>query len=104
LIEKKRKLASIPTNIPLEKLRLKEALVIATQEGDTNECEKINERITMLTDIESSRTSDEQTKMDKFAAVNERNRQSNHLESREAERAMNRAKKLKGRYWNQEAG
>ncbi|KAJ1332133.1 hypothetical protein BSLG_008952 [Batrachochytrium salamandrivorans] len=96
MIKRKKALIKVPTNITLEKLRLKQAVQIAEEKGNAAEAAELKDRIFELNVLGEKKTRENTSHLEGFTKLNERNRQSNFTEGREAEKSVLELKKAKG--------
>ncbi|KAI8929855.1 hypothetical protein BC831DRAFT_442351 [Entophlyctis helioformis] len=95
MIKRKQAFSNVPVNLPAERLRLRLEIDKANERGDRKRASELQSRLDelgTLVDQKQSAASSE----DKFAKINERNRKSNFIEGREAERSVIEQKKTKG--------
>ena len=97
IVKLKREMSNMPLNVASERLKIKNQMAIATQNGDH---ELVADLTAKLLEIDELAAEAEQSigseKLAIFAQLNARNRDTNFTENREAEKAFNEEKKLKG--------
>jgi hypothetical protein len=95
MLERKRAIQLNPVNVAAEKLRIKQQLQVFLDTGDT---EQAREWEAKLAQLEEGQQLARSSKLDDaFALLNERNRQSNFIEGREAEAAASLQRQKKGK-------
>ncbi|KAJ3087359.1 Crossover junction endonuclease mus81 [Quaeritorhiza haematococci] len=95
MIQEKRTLIKVPTNIAAEKVRIMQDRTLAEQSGDKELLEQLSQRLFELDELSKDMRRGAEERLEMLAKLNERNRLINIKETREAERIANELKKMK---------
>jgi RNA polymerase-associated protein RTF1 len=95
MVKKKQEFAKLPVNIASEKTKITQLILAAQEENDFQKLKELKEKRIHLEE-RASEYAVVDSKLEKFTSVNEKNRNINYVEGREAERAAILAKKESG--------
>ncbi|KAL2313302.1 RNA polymerase II associated Paf1 complex [Schizosaccharomyces pombe] len=89
IINRKKELSRVPSNIAAEKTRLRQRRQAAYVAGNAELVKEIDDQLNTLEELSMGSNQNSNSAMDQLAKVNERNRRRNHTEIRLAEQRMN---------------